>query len=49
MFDELQEQIKRAEDATTTPVQRWVRNIAVLLVSAVLFGGLYVAIRFMES
>jgi hypothetical protein len=49
MFDELQEQIKRDDDATTTRGQRRLRNAVVVLLSIVLFGGLYAAIRFMES
>jgi hypothetical protein len=48
MFDELEEQIKRCDDATTTRGRRRLRTAAVVLLSVVLFGGLYAAIRFME-
>ena len=49
MFDELQDQIDRDEESLTTPAERRLRNIVVLLVSIVLFGGLYAALRFLES
>jgi hypothetical protein len=49
MFDDLQERIKRDDDATTARGQRRLRNAFVILLSIVLFGGLYAAIRFMES
>ena len=48
MFNSLDEEIKRDDQATSTPRERWVRYAAVLVVSAVLFGGLYTAIRFLE-
>ena len=49
MFEELEQQIKRDDDAVTTRTQRRMRNALVLLVSAILFGGLYAALRYMES
>jgi len=42
MFTSLDEQIKRDEDAVSTPLRRWLRYGAVLLISVLLFGGLYV-------
>jgi hypothetical protein len=48
MFNSLDEEIKRDDQATSTPRERWLRYAAVLLVSAVLFGGLYAGIRFLE-
>lgn len=47
MFDSLEEELKRDEQATSTPTQRWLRYAAVLLASVVLFGGLYAGIRFL--
>lgn len=48
MFDTLDEKMKRDDQNTTTPQQRWLRYLAVLLFSGVLFGGLYAGIRFLE-
>jgi hypothetical protein len=48
MFNSLDEEIKRDDHATSTARERWLRYAAVLLVSAVLFGGLYAGIRFLE-
>ena len=48
MFNSLDEEIKRDDQATSTSCERWLRYVGVLLVSAVLFGGLYAGIRFLE-
>jgi hypothetical protein len=48
MFNSLDEEMKRDDQATSTPQQRWLRYAAVLLTSIVLFGGLYAGIRFLE-
>jgi hypothetical protein len=48
MFNSLDDEIKRDVEATSTPRQRYVRVLTVLLVSIVLFGGFYVGIRFLE-
>jgi hypothetical protein len=48
MFTSLEEEIKRQDDAAHTPRDRWVRYAAVLLISVLLFGGLYTAIRLLE-
>jgi len=48
MFDDLQEQIKRDDEATTTKSERRIRNVIVTVLSVMLFGGLYLAIRFLE-
>jgi hypothetical protein len=45
MFSSLDEEIRRDDQATTTPRERWLYYAAVLLVSIVLFGGLYAGIR----
>jgi hypothetical protein len=49
MFEELDQQIRRDDEAVTTRAQRRIKNAVVILVSVVLFGGLYAALRFMES
>jgi hypothetical protein len=48
MFNSLDEEMKRDDQATSTPRERWLRYAGVLLVSAVLFAGLYTCIRFLE-
>ena len=49
MFDDLQAQIKHDEEESTTPGRRRLRNFGVVVLSILLFGGLYAALRFMES
>jgi hypothetical protein len=48
MFDALSETMKRDEQAMTTPRQRWLKYAAVAVTSVILFGGLYMGIRFLE-
>jgi hypothetical protein len=48
VFNSLDEEIKRDEQATTTPTRRWLFYSTVLLASIVLFGGLIAAVRFFE-
>jgi len=48
MFNSLDDEIKRDEQTASTPTQRYLQALAVLLVSIVLFGGLYAGIRFLE-
>jgi len=48
MFNSLDEQIKRDDDATSTPRQRGLYYVTVLLVSILLFVGLYAGIRYLE-
>ena len=48
MFNSLDEEIKRDDQATSTARERWLRYGAVLLASIVLFGSLYAGIRFLE-
>jgi hypothetical protein len=48
MFNSLDEELKRDDQETSTPRERWLRYAAVLLVSMVLFGGLYAGIHFLE-
>ena len=49
MFEQLDDSMRRDDDAVTTPRQRWTRYAIVLLVSIVFFGGLYALIRFVEA
>jgi len=47
MFDSLDDEIRRDEQAASTPRQRWFLYATVLLASIILFGGLYAGIRFL--
>lgn len=48
MFNSLDEQIERGKGRMHTKWERSLQYAGVLLVSAVLFGGLYFGIRFLE-
>jgi hypothetical protein len=48
MFTSLEEQIKRDDNAVSTPHWRWLRSAVVLIVSVLLFGALYVGVRLLE-
>ena len=48
MFNSLDEEMKRDDQDTSTPRERWLRYAVVLLLSVVLFGGLYAGIRLLE-
>lgn len=48
MFDGLDDEIKRDNQATSTPRERRLFYAVVLLVSGILFGGLYAGIKFLE-
>jgi len=48
MFNSIDDEIKRDEEAASTPRERYVRALAVLLLAIVMFGGLYAGIRFLE-
>lgn len=47
MFDSLADRIKEDEQVTAT--QRYIKLAAVLIISVVLFGGLYFVVRFLEK
>jgi len=49
MFDRSPEQSEREADDTGTDARRRFWNVLVILLSMALFGGLYAALRFMES
>ena len=48
MFSSLEDEINHVEGRTPTMWGRLVQYAAVFLVTAVLFGGLYLGIRFLE-
>ena len=47
MFDSLADRLR--EDEQMTAGQRYIRWAAVLVISVVLFGGLYFGVRFMQT
>ena len=47
MFDSLADRIR--EDEQVTASQRYIKWAAVLVISVVLFGGLYFVVRFLEK
>ena len=49
MFDSLDEQIRSDEHRMTTSRERMFRWFLVVLVSVVVFGGLYLAVHLMEG
>lgn len=48
MFDSLSDQIKRDLDEQTPKSQRMMEYLLVGIVSIVIFGGLYMGIRFLQ-
>lgn len=48
MFDSLQEKIKHDDAAEISPRERVVKGVVIIVLSIVLFGGLYFAIRMLE-
>jgi hypothetical protein len=48
MFDSLNDEMRRHEDASEAPVRRWLRYAGILMVSMLVFGTLYVGILFLE-
>jgi hypothetical protein len=47
MFDSLADRLR--EDEQMTAGQRYIRWAAVLVISVVLFGGLYFGVRFLQT
>jgi hypothetical protein len=47
MFDSLADRIREDEQVSTS--QRYLRWAAVVVISAVLFGGLYYGVRFLQT
>ena len=48
MFNSLEDELKRDEQRTSTPTQRWLLYLTVLVSTIILFGGLYAGIRYFE-
>lgn len=48
MFDSLDEQMKHDEELETTPRERWLQRAVVVVVSLILFAGLYMGVRMLE-
>ena len=46
MFDSLADRIK--QDEQVTAAQKYIRLAAVVVISVVLFGGLYLGVRFID-
>jgi hypothetical protein len=49
MFESLSDRIKEDEQGTVNNAERYIRWGAVILISLLLFGGLYVGVRFLEG
>jgi hypothetical protein len=48
MFDSLADRIKADERAAVNNTERYLRWAAVIIISVVLFGGLYAGVRLLE-
>ena len=48
MFDSLEERIKSDDTAETSRRERIIKGVAVAVISILLFGGLYFAVRMLE-
>ena len=48
MFDSLSDRIRADEHQAIKATERWIRLAAVVLLSVVLFGGLYYGIKMLE-
>ena len=48
MFDSLADRIREDAHNEVNPTQRLVRGVTVLVLSFLLFGGLYMAVRMLE-
>jgi hypothetical protein len=49
MFESLDEQIKTDENRSTSNTERMVRWALIVLVSVIVFGGLYLGVHFMQG
>ncbi len=49
MFDSLDEQMKQDDAAGQSPAERLFKWAAVVVISVLVFGGLYLAIQMMEE
>jgi len=48
MFDSLADRIRADEHLEVTNTERYIRWAAVIIISIVLFGGLYMGVRLLE-
>lgn len=48
MFDSLDETIKHDEEEQISPKEKYLRWLAVAIVSILVFGGLYIGVRLVE-
>jgi len=48
MFERLADRMREDEKATTTSTERILRFGAVIILSVVLFGGLYLGVQYLE-
>jgi hypothetical protein len=48
MFDSLADKIREDEHREVTNTERYIRWAAVIVISIVLFGGLYMGVRLLE-
>jgi hypothetical protein len=48
MFDSLADRIREDEHQSVNNTERYLRYALILVVSVVLFGGLYIGVRFLE-
>jgi hypothetical protein len=48
MFDSLADRIREDEHQEVTTTERYIRWAAVIVISIVLFGGLYMGVRLLE-
>ena len=48
MFDNLEDKIKQDDAAEVTPRERVVKAVMIAVLSVLLFGGLYFAVRMVE-
>jgi hypothetical protein len=48
MFESLDEHIKHDEQMETTPRERWLYRLAVVVIAVVVFAGLFFGVRMLE-
>ncbi len=49
MFDSLDEQIRLDEHKSSSNTERWLRWLLVIVISVVVFGGLYWGVHLMQG
>lgn len=48
MFESLDDQMKHDDTESSSASERWIRNASIVIVSLLVFGGLYAGLMFME-